>query len=71
MENEKVKVEKKEWKKCHYNQMRIKRRDSLYWSHERENAECSSAVCDDLNKGLSIDQVWRKDYNCGKKIKGE
>lgn len=68
METKKLKMESKYWRKCHYSKIRSV---NIYWSHETIGHECTSIICDDLNSGMTIEQIWRKDYNCGKKVKGE
>jgi hypothetical protein len=70
-EKKKRVVDKKIWKPCHFIPAGIRRANSPYWSHQKENDPCSSVICDDLNDGMTIEQIWRKDYKCGTKFKGE
>lgn len=57
-------------KKCHYHQVPM--RYNFYNSHysyinEKKSRECTSVICDDLNNGMTIEQVWKKEYECIKK----
>jgi len=64
-------VQPKQWKKCHFVEERFRRSGCPFWSHQTITNECSSVICDAINNGMTIDQIWRKEYNCGKKLKGE
>jgi len=62
-------MEARKKKKCHY--AGIKKGNSISWSHETMNNGCISVICDDLSNGMTIEQVWRKEYNYTKRIRGE
>ncbi len=62
-------TDKKDWKHCHFTESMNSKRRSLYWAHQNESEPCMSIICDDLNDGIPIDQIWRKEYSCGKKIR--
>lgn len=54
-------MEAQYYKICHYAHA-AGRNNSLYWSHATTNSYCTSVICDDLNAGLSIEQIWKKTY---------
>lgn len=61
-------------KHCHYHQQ--PKRYTPYSSHygyinDKKSKQCTSVICDDMNKGMTIEQVWKKEYNYGKQTKIE
>ncbi len=64
-------VDKSKWKHCYYKELEKRRSGSPYWSHQKESSECTSAICTDLEEGITMEQIWRKDYISKRKIKGE
>ena len=59
-------------KVCHFHQR--KKKITFYSSHyaymsEKKSIQCTSVICTDLNEGLTIEEIWKKEYKLVKKKK--
>jgi hypothetical protein len=34
---------------------------------EKKSIQCTSVICTDLNEGLTIEEIWKKEYKLVKK----